>query len=508
MCGIAGILRWDSATIDRDALLHMTNALSHRGPDHGATYIDGQVGIGHRRLAIIDLNTGDQPLFNEQRDIAVVCNGEIYNYRELTAELESRGHHFSSRSDSEVIVHAWEEWGTQCVTRLRGMFAFAVVDWRARQVFLARDHFGMKPLVYFVRNGVLAFASEIQALRTLSEFPSELDYCAIDHYLRLRYIPNSHCVYKHVTKLPPAHTVTVCFDGTVTTPTQYWTPTYGEHDRLSIPEAVDKVHAVLQDSVQHHLVADVPVGMFLSGGLDSTAIASLARAATDRSLHTFSVGFESDHFDERPYARLVAERYRTEHHEFVVAPDAIEVLPKLMQHYGEPFGDWSALATYYLAKHTRHEVTVALSGDGGDEALAGYPWHLEWLRLFHPDRSGWRTALKNFLAPILAPFVPPPWNLQHWFTLVSTLDSGERAALWRPEYRTHVDTQLPTFETTYQAARSHTPIRCAQAIDYATFLPDDILVKVDRTSMANSLELRSPFLDYRVAEFAATLPGF
>ncbi len=492
----------------------MTESLAHRGPDDQGTLVRDRVGLGHRRLSIIDVDTGHQPLSNEDERVWVTYNGELYNYRELRAELAQCGHRFRTQSDTEVVVHAWEEWGAACVERFRGMFAFAIADWNRRELFLARDHLGIKPLYYSVDDRQLAFASELQALYAWPAFDSRIDLRALDEYLRFGYIPAPRSIFAAVKKLPPAHRLTLTFDGKTTGPQQYWRLRYRPQENVSAAQWSRRLEDVLRESVRSHLVADVPFGAFLSGGVDSTAIVGLMSQEMNEPVKTFSIGFDASDFDETQYARQVARHYRTEHYEEIIAPDALAILPKLVQHYGEPFGDDSAIPTYYLAKLARQFVPMVLSGDGGDEAFAGYSRYRGWQRWLHPSaprRPIWKRLLRPLARGIFPQRFPvdgsrPKITAATWPNRTQMLDEQARRAIWRGEFADVVGESCAAFDDAFRQAADVPDESLAQFMDYNTYLPNDILAKVDVASMMHGLEVRTPMVDIRVAEFAATIP--
>lgn len=508
MCGIAGILRFDGTPASAHEVEPMIARLGHRGPDGAGCYARGGAALGHTRLAIIDPAGGHQPLFNEDGQVAVVFNGEVYNFRELESELRARGHTFKTRCDTEVIVHAWEEWGERCVERFRGMFAFVLADWRQGRFLLARDHLGIKPLLYHLAPDRLLFASELRALQAAPALELSLDLGAIDDYLCLQYIPAPRSIYREVRKLPPAHRLVLGFDGHTRGPERYWRPEMRPvHGRRS-EEWLELIDEALRDSVRAHLVADVPFGAFLSGGIDSTLVVSYMAELLERPVKTFSIGFEEDAFNELGYAREAAERLGTEHHTEVVRPDALAILPELVSHYGEPFGDSSAIPTWYVSRLARQHVPMVLSGDGGDEAFAGYGTYMAWLeRLGRRPQTFWKRALR----PIAERLLPRRYeritpSLVHWMSLVSYLGPEERRGLWHPEHHGSWRAIPEPFEQRFAEARHYPPLSKAQALDLQTYLPNDILTKVDVASMIHSLEVRTPIVDVRVVELAATIP--
>lgn len=508
MCGIVGILQTDGAPVPRSVLAVMTDSLAHRGPDGSGIEIRGQVGLGHRRLAIIDLEGGAQPLSNEDGQVWITFNGEIYNYRELRGELQARGHQFRTQSDTETVVHAYEEWGERCVERLRGMFAFGLMDWRQARLFLARDHLGIKPLYFVQTPQCFAFASELQALRLLPNLRPDLDLQAIDQYLWLQYIPAPRTAFRQIQKLLPAHHLSVTLDGQVSGPEEYWRLKFRPDHRRSRAEWLEALDEVLRDSVRAHLVADVPFGAFLSGGVDSSAVVAYMAHMLDQPVCTFSIGFEEEDFDELPYAGQAAERWGTAHHVEIVRPNALEILPELVHHYGEPFGDRSALPTYYVCQMARRHVPMVLSGDGGDEAFAGYDSYRAWLRwLAYDGIPPWKLSLYP-LARTLMPWRYPPRRptLGGWLNFVDHIPFSERRSLWRPEY--HLPHAAPPgmFEREFARTAGYPPCSMVQYLDLKTYLPYAILTKVDVASMMHGLEVRTPIVDVRVVEFAATIP--
>jgi asparagine synthase (glutamine-hydrolysing) len=523
MCGITGQLRSDGAGVDPGLIEDMCAGLEHRGPDSRGVFAEGPVGLGIQRLRIIDLDTGDQPIFNEDRSVVVVLNGEIYNYRELRERLIRSGHRFATQSDTEVLVHLYEEEGVDCVRSLQGMFAFALWDSRRRQLLLARDRVGKKPLFYSERAGAISFASELRALMADGEIPRELDHRALDCYYAYQYIPAPMSVFRAVRKLPPASTMVVR-DGQ-TTIQRYWELDFGnkQPDRPR-EEVEEELRDRLRLAVGRRMVADVPLGAFLSGGVDSSAIVALMAEQSDRPVKTFSIGFEDDSFNELPYARLIAERFATEHHEFVVKPSALEILPKIVRHYGEPFADSSAVPSFYVAELTRRHVTVALNGDGGDESFGGYNRYLsnllagrlEWLPL--PARRAIAAVAGRLPS---GPNMRSPLNRAKRLGRSLALDEASRYArhmsyfdwlareqLYTPEYADAIGRSAApeVIAGPWKAASGQTRLDTMLEVDIETYLPGDLLVKMDIATMAHSLEARSPFLDPDVMEFAATLP--
>jgi asparagine synthase (glutamine-hydrolysing) len=466
------------------------------------------VGIGHSRLAIIDIDGGRQPMSNEDGCVWLTFNGEIYNYRELRAELRALGHSFKTSSDSEVVIHAYEQWRDNCVDHLRGMFAFGIVDTSRRRVFLARDHLGIKPLLVYASDGAVAFASEMQGLLQIPGFDRTLDVRALDQYLRLGYIPAPRTCYQHVKKLPPGHRLSVSFDTGAGSFERYWyleLKTPGAKHRRDLEEQLD---AVLRESIRSHLVADVPYGALLSGGIDSSAVVAYMVEALGKPFPVFTIGFEDADFSEVEHAQVAARRWGLEHHVEVVKPDAVATLPLLVRHYGEPFADSSAIPTYFVSRLARGSVPMVLSGDGGDEFFLGYENYSRWLWWLSFDGA---APIKNLLRPLARLVRPVRFprrepSLANWLDFVSVMPTSLRLSLWRAPYRQMAHLEVEAFESAYQVSASPEPATTAAQLDRLTYLPNDILTKVDVASMAHGLEVRTPLVDIAVAHFAASLP--
>lgn len=519
MCGIAGEVSF--AGIGVSVVGRMTAALAHRGPDDEGLWGDGTCVLGHRRLAIIDLSeAGRQPMGSEDSSKQLVFNGEIYNYRELRRELESKGHLFRTRTDSEVLLRSYEEWGVGCLTRLRGMFAFGIWDRRSRELFLARDRTGKKPLFYSGDGHGFRFASELQGLFAGGGIRKSLNRGAIDQYLGYGYVPAPQTIFEGVFKLPPAHYLVLGESGLRIE--RYWELAFAPKTEIGEDEAAEELRERLTEAVRCRLVSDVPLGAFLSGGIDSSIIVGLMAKLTDRPVKTFSIGFREGDYNELGHARRVAARWQTEHHEFIVEPNALEILPRLVRHFGEPYADASAVPTYYVAEMTRSEVTVALNGDGGDESFAGYERYRanRLAELIHRLPGG---ATQACLLGRLLPDVVKPgsrWRQLRRFLLVASMRRSARYPRWvtyftreqKREFFTdgvYVEGQSDLVAELMEAAgrRGLDAVDSGMAVDIESYLPYDLLVKVDITTMANGLEARSPFLDQEVMEFAARLPS-
>jgi asparagine synthase (glutamine-hydrolysing) len=500
----------------------MCVALEHRGPDARGEHLDDGIGLGIQRLRVIDLATGDQPIYNEDRSVAVVLNGEIYNYMELRAGLERSGHTFSTAGDTEVIAHLYEEEGDACVESLHGMFAFALWDVRRQLLLLARDRVGKKPLFYALRDGGITFASELNAVMADPEVPRDLDYNALDAYLALRWVPCPMSAYRAVRKLPPAHTL-VLADGRARL-ARYWKLDFTRKRAFaSEPDLVEQLRDQIRRAVRRRLIADVPLGAFLSGGVDSSAVVA-AMAEASPTVRTFSIGFTSDDYDELPRARRIAGEYATDHHEFVVEPKAIEILPRIVRHYGEPFADASAVPSFYVAEMARSHVTVALNGDGGDEAFGGYTRYVSNLALSRFDAVP--LPVRRMVAG-MADRLPDHGRIDSWTSRIrracmttmlpaerrytaymSRLIGLPREGLYTEEFRSLIGESVvdDVLGAPWRDSSARHLLDRMLDVDTATYLPDDLLTKIDIATMAYSLEGRSPFLDHELMEFAASLP--
>jgi asparagine synthase (glutamine-hydrolysing) len=519
MCGIAGILQCDGAVAGAGLLRDMTTAIAHRGPDGDGFFSEGPVGLGHRRLAIIDLVSGDQPMSSPDGSVVLIFNGEIYNFRELRRELEARGAAFRTSSDTEVVLQAYQAWGVDCLARLRGMFAFALWDKRRRRLFLARDRVGIKPLVYAWDGRRLLFASEIKAVLEDPRLPRELDWEALRDFLTLHYIPSPRTIFRAIRKLPPASYLLLDLARGEPEIHRYWDLHFAPDERPSRAEWLEGLRWHLSDAVRSHLVSDVPIGAFLSGGVDSSTVVALMARASEGRVRTFSIGFDDGDFDELEHARTVARRYDTQHFEYVVKPNALEALPRLAWQFDEPFADSSALPTYYVSKITREHVTVALSGDGGDENFIGYTRYARAQRL-HERVDTFPAVLARPLLRLAARLLPAGARGQgyldllgaqpvdRYFKLVAYQRSETLRSLLSAEARRHV---APTVSADlFRALAAHGRARdyasTLQYVDIRCYLPEDILTKVDRTSMAVSLEARVPLLDHVLMQYVATMP--
>jgi asparagine synthase (glutamine-hydrolysing) len=526
MCGICGVFDAEGRGAAQERLVrHMATTLAHRGPDNDGFYVSPHCLLGHRRLKIIDLSPlGQQPMTNEDGSLWICFNGEIYNYLELRPELVRRGHQFRSQTDTEVILHLYEEYGENSLKHLNGMLALALWDERRGRLLLATDRFGKKPLYYFIDGPRLLFGSELKAILTDSSVPREIDAEALSTYLALGYIPAPMSIFRGVQKLPPGSWMTVERDATgagirVRGPERYWSLRYEPNYALRDAECVERIREIIRDAVRIRMYSDVPLGAFLSGGLDSSTVVAHMAELSNAPVETFSVGFDEVSFDELRFAEKIARQFRTNHHTFRCTPDALEVLPTLVHHYDEPFADDSAMPTYYVSKMARQCVTVALSGDGGDEIFAGYTRYDDPMRRQQTQRV-LPEALRRSLFRLLADLYPVHargWGILHRHSL-SPFDSyladlciyHARQKLELFESQASLRANGNVFKLGRELAGqagSGDLLSKMQFVDQMLCLPNDILVKVDRASMAVSLESRAPLLDYRLAEFMATVPA-
>jgi asparagine synthase (glutamine-hydrolysing) len=523
VCGIIGQVRRDGRAVSRATLEAMCAALEHRGPDSRGLHVEGQVGLGIQRLRVIDLETGDQPIYNEDGSVVVVLNGEIYNFRELRHDLLRRGHRFSTEGDTEVIVHLYEEMGPRCVESLHGMFGLAVWDQGERRLLLARDRVGKKPLYYADRPEALSFASELTALMEDPEIARDPDPAALDAYLAYRWVPAPASAFAAARKLPAATYLVLDESGVRTE--RYWRLDFSAKRRFgSAAERNEEIRGQIRRAVGRRMIADVPLGAFLSGGVDSSTVVAAMAEQSSEPVRTFSIGFTHDEYNELPQARLVAERFGTEHHEYVVEPDAVEILPRIVRHYGEPFADPSAVPSFYVAEMARREVTVALNGDGGDETFAGYGRYAANVLLARADRvpGAARRLLQRAVAllPASGRIESPINRLRRGMSVLgldapdryaaymTQLNGLDRAQLYTPEYRRTLS-EAAVLEVIRRPWRESTATDIVDRmldVDTVTYLTDDLLAKMDIATMAHSLEGRSPLLDYEFMEFAASLP--
>ncbi len=513
MCGISGIYHHSiNSPVDRDLLKAMNDKISHRGPDGSGFFSCESLGLGHRRLSIIDLAEGDQPIYNEDGSVVIVFNGEIYNYKELRKELIDKGHHFKTHSDTEVIVHLYEDKGIECLEQLNGMFAFALWDKKKQSLFVARDRLGEKPLYYQNEKGRFTFASELKAILVDPLVERKIDISVVDDYLAYGYVPSPKTIISKVKKLPPAHYLLI-ENGNVRIE-KYWDLSINPPKQdISEAEYKERFRELINDSVKLRLRSDVPVGAFLSGGVDSSFTVALASQQADKPISTFSVGFKEQDFDELSYASKVARQYNTDHHEIILDEIDLTLFPEMVAHFDEPFGDASAIPTYYVTREAAKHVKVCLSGDAGDELFCGYTRynHEPLEKVLDKIPASLRKAAFSSVAHALPDHLPGKGLLQRmatsgnirWQGKVGPFSPGERSSLFRPEHRPNISEEW-LFKEFFSAGSSS--VSDFMLADQATYLPDDILVKVDRNSMWHGLEVRVPFLDHRIVEFANQLP--
>jgi asparagine synthase (glutamine-hydrolysing) len=522
MCGIAGFVdresqSWGNGKEPEALLRQMCAVIRHRGPDDEGVFVADGAALGMRRLSIIDLAGGHQPIRNEDGSIWVVFNGEIYNYRELRADLVARGHTFYTDADTETIVHAYEEWGEDGFSRLRGMFGIALWDRRRRALLLARDRVGIKPLHYAEHNGRLTFGSEIKSILASGAIEPSLNPSALEHYLAFLYTPADTSIFEGIKKLPPGHLLR-WQDGRISV-NRYWDLPVAESFSGTLDDAAERLTTVLADAVESHLVSDVPIGALLSGGVDSSLVVALMARASPQAIKTFSIGFDEPEFDELDAARRLARHFSTDHHELVVRPDALEIVDKLVEHFDEPFGDSSAVPTWYVSQMARRHVTVVLSGDGGDELFGGYDRYLPHPRVasFDAIAGGLGRAGARLMWPLLPHGMKGKNFLRHvaqdprgrYVESIGFFQPDEMCGLLSGDLREQVARERPVRAVGARFERFKTLPWPSQMMrfDFETYLPEDILTKVDRMSMAHSIESRVPLLDHEVVTFAASLPG-
>lgn len=511
MCGILGAVK-NQDSIDRENFNKLNRLQSHRGPDGEGLWFgcDDHVALGHRRLSIIDLKQGGQPMSDPDSGLVLVYNGEIYNYRELGSELKAKGHSFRTNSDTEVLLRSYLEWGSGCLLHLRGMFAFAVVDPLRQELFLARDPIGIKPLVYASGKGIFCFASEIRTLANIGNLDLQPDLHAIDLYLALQYIPAPTSVFHDVKKLPPGHFMRVGFDGSVKEIKRYWQARFRPRSSKTAQEWQEELDAKLSESVRYHTVSDVDYGAFLSGGIDSTLVVKNLSRFRDHGLKTFSIGVDSAELDETGYACLAAQKYGTDHFQQSIGPwDYMDNLDAIARVYGEPFGDSSAIPAFFVSKLASRQVKVVLSGDGADELFGGYNLYNLWCDLRHKKES--RPLYLNIARGILSRllpqvYVPERHDLPAWMNLLTYYTYRQRKALWR-EGNMPIDVAASReFDCLRAEFKRSALTQKAQLYDLSFYLPNDMLVKIDIASMRHGLESRVPFIDREVVDLALEIP--
>ncbi|MDX9964212.1 XrtA/PEP-CTERM system amidotransferase [Desulfobacter postgatei] len=524
MCGIAGVFYKNGLNADPEIVEKMTRSLIHRGPDEEGYYCEGSIGFGHRRLSIIDLSSGQQPLCNEDKTIWITFNGEIYNYLDLKKELEQKGHVFRTNSDTETMVHAYEEWGIDAIKRFRGMFAFALWDEKKQQMVVARDRVGKKPFYYFLDDKRFIFASEIKAILAHPGIHKQIDLTSLSDYLSLLYVPSPKSIFTSIKKLPPAHYAVIKKDSFRVD--SYWDLSFDSHGVTDENEMMEGLVAALDEATRIRMISEVPLGAFLSGGVDSSAVVAMMAKISPDPVITNSISFSVAQYNESRYAKKVSDLFGTNHHEMEVTPNAISIIEKLSWHYDEPFADSSAVPTYYVSKMARNNVTVSLSGDGGDENFAGYR------RYFYDMRENMvRNLVPRFLRrPFFggigklypkADYLPQIFRgkafisnvardpVDAYFFSVSALYESFKKDLFKEEIAKQIDgyDSRDLFYNIYDNAPADDHLSKIQYLDIKTYLCDDILTKVDRASMAVSLEVRCPILDHKFMEYSAGIPS-
>jgi asparagine synthase (glutamine-hydrolysing) len=528
MCGITGIFDTrGKRDIDRAILHRMNESQFHRGPDEGGLHVEPGVGLGHRRLSIIDLSTGQQPLYNEDQTVCVVFNGEIYNYQELIPELQALGHTFHTRSDTEVIVHAWESWGAACVDRFRGMFAFALWDRNRETLFLARDRLGVKPLFYaFLNDGTFLFGSELKSLLAHGGLKREIDPCAVEEYFALGYVAEPRAIFKQAKKLPPAHTLLLRRGQPSGEPREYWDVRFTLDNPISDADASAELKERLKESIRLRMISEVPLGAFLSGGVDSSAVVAIMAGLSNAAVNTCSIGFSDPSFNESEFAKMVADRYQTNHYLDMVESDDFDLIDTLAALYDEPYADSSAIPTYRVCQLARRHVTVALSGDGGDESFGGYrryKLHLMEEKMRSALPLGVRRPIFGALGKLYpkADWAPRVFrakttfegmartSVEGYFHSMSLIRDPLRQQLYSNALRAELGgySAIDVFNEHARKANTNDPLGLIQYIDTHTYLIGDINTKVDRASMAHSLEVREPLMDHQLVEWLATLPS-
>jgi asparagine synthase (glutamine-hydrolysing) len=528
MCGITGIFDTrGTRPVDAMVLQRMNNSQRHRGPDEGSVHIEPGLGFGHRRLSIIDIATGQQPLFNEDGSVVVVFNGEIYNYQDLIPELQAAGHRFHTKSDTEVIVHAWEQWGEDCVKRFRGMFAFVLWDRNRQTLFMARDRLGVKPLYYaLLDDGTLLFGSELKSLLAHGGLKRDIDPLAVEEYFALGYVAEPRCIFRQARKLPPAHMLSIRRGQPLAEPKEYWDVHFTLGNPSSVEDACAELVERLRESVKLRLISEVSLGAFLSGGVDSSAVVAAMAGLSDGPVNTCSIAFDDPQFNESEFAQRVADRYRTNHRVETVRSDDFDLIDTLARLYDEPYADSSAIPTYRVCQLARKHVTVALSGDGGDESFGGYRryrMHLMEERM----RSALPAAIRQPLFGLLGRVYPKAdWaprvlrakttfegmgrtSVEAYFHSVSILRGPMRRQLFSDKLQVELAGYSAQEVFDFHAGRAGTddPLALIQYLDLKTYLVGDINTKVDRASMAHSLEVREPLMDHKLVEWLATLPS-
>jgi asparagine synthase (glutamine-hydrolysing) len=514
MCGIAGVIDKTRAHELNPIISGMTNAIASRGPNGQGIQIVDNIAIGHRRLSIIDIEGGTQPMQDNTSCYSITYNGELYNYKELRNELQQKGIIFKTNSDTEVVLNAYIHWGEICLNKFRGMFAFAILNNNNKTIFLARDPFGIKPLCYYESNSFFSFASEMRAFKCIPNFNNNISIKAMDMYLWLQYIPAPFTIFESVKKIQPGYCMLVSNSGKIIYNKSYVNFEFKPNESKKETDWLEELDVKLKESVKIHLQADVPFGAFLSGGVDSSCIVSLMAQELAIPTKTFTIGFKEEVYSELKYARQVSEKWNTNHYEEIIESDALNILPDLVNHYGEPFGDSSAIPTYYVSKLAASKVPMVLSGDGGDEAFAGYGSHINWMKEI--TKPNWVEELPllyqkmypllNIIFPTKFPITWKKPSMDIWMKYVQYLGYDWRSRLWKKEFKHLVEPKYSVITNLYNEGSVFGGVNTVQYFDLKSYLPNDILTKVDIASMMHGLEVRTPFVDIEIWKFALTIP--
>ncbi len=513
MCGISGIINYDRVNdVSKLELENITNIIAHRGPDGFGYWSKNNIGLGHRRLSIIDLEGSPQPMSIEEETFIITYNGEIYNFAELRNELQKIGYYFRTEGDTEVVLKAYEHWGVKCVEKFRGMFAFAIVDNHNKEVFIARDHFGIKPLIYHTSKEYFMFGSEIQQFPEHSQFKKEVNTKALSESFKFGYIPAPLTIYNNLHKLEPGNYLRVNFEGEILEHKEYYDIDFTPNEKFSYEHWVDITEKAIDDSVNYHKIADVPYGTFLSGGIDSSLIAS-SLAEKGKNVDAFTMGFHNKEFNEVPYAKQVAETCQLKHHiEYIDLNDMEDIFPKIVQHYGEPFADSSSIPTYYITKKISEHLPVVLSGDGGDEAFGGYYSYQNLLKIANPSapKHAYKDQIKKNLKYVGKTYKTTPRNpsIEDWINTISIIQENNVSKIINQDLKNNISKQS-TYHNWYQKAKNQKLdlYSTASYLDFKTYIHGDILTKVDIASMMNSLEVRTPLIDLEIINLMSQIPS-
>jgi len=513
MCGITGIVRFNSS-VEENEIKSMTDAIAHRGPDSEGFHLQNNIAIGHRRLSIIDLEGGHQPMCDLEENIWITFNGEIYNHKKLRSDFNSEGIKFKTKSDTEVIIYAYKKWGEDCVHHLRGMFAFCILDYTKKQLFLARDAFGIKPLVYYLNSNCFAFASEIKAIKKIKDFDSKIKLDSLDYFLRYQYIPAPDSIFEKVIKLRPGHFMKVYFDGTIEKPKRYWEFKFNPSSPTGFDDWKSNTNKAINETIKTHLISDVPFGVFLSGGIDSTIVASRMNNLLENPIKAFTIGFNEEKYSELKYAKQVAEKIGFHLEYEILSKDHYKNIDEIINQYDEPFGDFSSVPTYYISKLARQHVPMVLSGDGPDELFGGYGKYFKWasntpLNLIKHELKNGRllSCFTKVFKYSLSKFKYGEFrSIDEWWEYIYFTDDNCRKELWNNKYKVFQSLKNNSFLDIRKRGVGLGQLEFAQYLDINTYLCDGILTKVDIASMAHGLEVRPPFLDIKFAETAMIMP--